>query len=106
MSELKKTNLVIVAAQLPADFIGDPQDFFSAMLDRMEIRSPSGTSFFVISDTQPSSDSGPWFKNGTKLYVFDPEQGTYVPLDISDSETEWITVSATTSGTPRSREVG
>jgi hypothetical protein len=82
---LFKTNLVIVAAQLPPDFSGNPQEFFEALVERMEIQSPQGTSFFVVGDSEPSSNVGPWLKNGTQWWVFDIDQGVYVPLDISAS---------------------
>jgi len=51
----------------------------------MEIQSPQGTSFFVVGDVEPSSNAGPWLKNGTQWWVFDIDQGVYVPLDISAS---------------------
>lgn len=82
---LNRTNFVIVAAQLPPDFRGDPQQFFQAMVERMSIQSPSGTNFFVVGDTEPSSDSGPWLKNGDRWYVFDTELGRYVPINVDDS---------------------
>jgi hypothetical protein len=82
---LFKTNLVIVAAQLPPDFRGNPQEFFEALVERMEIQSPQGTSFFVVGDSEPSSNVGPWLKGGTQWWVFDINQGQYVPLDISAS---------------------
>jgi hypothetical protein len=82
---LFKTNLVIIASQLPPDFRGDPQQFFEALVERMEIQSPQGQTFFVISDSEPASNVGPWFKGGTQLWVFDIDLGRYVPLDISPS---------------------
>lgn len=82
---LFKTNLVIVAAQLPPDFIGDPQEFFEALVERMEIQSPSGTNFFVVGDAEPASNQGPWLKNGDRWYVFSVAEGKYVPINIDDS---------------------
>lgn len=82
---LFKTNLVLVASQLPPDFIGDPQEFFEALVERMEIQSPVGTNFFVVGDAEPSSNQGPWLKNGDRWYVFDVNQGKYVPINIDDS---------------------
>lgn len=82
---LFKTNLVIVASQLPPDFVGDPQTFFEALVERMDIQSPVGTNFFVVGDAEPSSNQGPWLKNGDRWYVFDVNQGKYVPINIDDS---------------------
>jgi len=97
---LQKTNLVIVASQIPPDFEGTPQEFFAAMLERMDIQSPVGTNFFVIGDVEPASNSGPWFKNGTKLYVFDINTGHYIPLDISDSLSAFAFIGPNDPGQP------
>lgn len=82
---LNKTNLVIVAAPLPGDFEGTPQEFYEAMIERMEIQSPIGTNFFIVGDVEPSSDQGPWLKNGDRWYVFSQIEGRYVPINIDDS---------------------
>lgn len=82
---LNKTNLVIVSAPLPADFEGTPQEFAEAMVERMEIQSPLGTNFFIVGDVEPSSDQGPWLKNGDRWYVFSQTEGKYVPLNVDDS---------------------
>lgn len=84
---LKKTNLVIVATPLPADFRGSPQVLFEKIVERLDIQSPSGTNFFVVGDVEPSSNVGPWLKGGTQWWVFSTSAGRYVPLDISESET-------------------
>lgn len=92
---LNPTNLVIQAAQLPATFTGDPNAFFRAMIERMRIMSASGTSFFVISDVEPTSNQGPWLKGGTQWWVWDVNLNKYVPLDISASETQWYQTGST-----------
>lgn len=97
---LNKTNLVIVAAPLPADFEGTPQEFYESMIERMEIQSPIGTNFFVVGDVEPSSNQGPWLRSGSQWWVFDLTTGRYAPLDISASETALFTVGATTPTTP------
>lgn len=86
---LQDTNLLIQAGQLPPTFSGSPQDFFSAMIRRMKIVSPSGTNFIFIGDVEPSSNVGPWLKNGTQWWVYSTSINRYVPLDISASETHW-----------------
>jgi uncharacterized protein YjlB len=87
MAATEQTQLQIQASALPPNFEGDPQEFFDAMVRRMKIVSPFGGTFFVIGDTEPVSNQGPWLKGGTKWYVFDENLGRYVPQDISDSET-------------------
>jgi hypothetical protein len=84
---LNSTNLFIQAAPLPATFRGSPNDFFAEMIRRMKILSPSGTNFIFIGDTEPTSNVGPWLKNGTQWYVWDSALKQYRPQDISASFT-------------------
>jgi hypothetical protein len=93
---LQDTNLLVQAAKLPATFEGSPQDWADALVKRMKIVSPNGTNFIFIGDVEPTSNVGPWLRDGTKWYVFDPNIKRYVPLDISDSETKWFSVGAST----------
>lgn len=92
---LNPTNFLIQASQLPATFVGDPNAFFRAMVERMRIVSPTGVSTFVISDVQPQSNQGPWLKGGTQWWVWSEDLKTYVPLDISQSETHWFQTGST-----------
>lgn len=87
---LVDTNLIIQAGALPTTFENTPQELLVEMIRRMKIVSPSGASFFIISDTEPASNVGPWFKGGTQLWVFSEVTKRYVPLDISASETRWF----------------
>jgi hypothetical protein len=91
---LQPTNFVVVAAPLPQDFEGTPQELFEALIKRMAIQSSSGTSFFVTGDVEPSTNQGPWLKEGKKWYVFSETEGGYVPLDISDSTARLFVVSS------------
>jgi hypothetical protein len=84
---LNPTNLYIQAAPLPATFKGNPNDLFVAMIQRMRILSPSGTNFIFIGDTEPTSNVGPWLKNGSQWYVWDESTKRYVPQNISASFT-------------------
>jgi len=93
---LQDTNLIIQMAPIPATFEGTPQEFAAAMVQRMSIVSPTGTNFFVISDVEPTSNVGPWLKNGTQWWVFDDATKRYVPLDISASETQWYFIGNST----------
>jgi len=101
---LTNTKLVIVAAQLPADFEGTPQELFEAMIKRMQIKSPAGTNFFQTGDVAPSTNQGPWLKGGTQWWVWSTSQGTYVPLDISESVETLFVVSDTQPDDPTSDE--
>lgn len=96
---LQDTNLLIQAAQLPPTFVGTPNEFLRAIIERMKIVSPSGTTFIFIGDVEPTSNVGPWLKGGTQWFVWDEELKKYVPLDISDSETKWYQMGNTTPST-------
>jgi hypothetical protein len=96
---LQDTNLIIQMAQVPPTFQGTPQKFAALMVRRMKIVSPSGTNFIFIGDVEPSSDVGPWLKNGTQWWVYSTGLKRYIPLDISASETKWFHVGLTTPTT-------
>lgn len=92
---LNATNLYIQAAPLPATFQGTPNDFFAEMIRRMRILSPSGTNFIFIGDTEPTSNVGPWLKNGTQWYVWDSSTKNYRPQDITASFTPAFSIGKT-----------
>lgn len=96
---LQKTNLIIQAAHIPATFRGTPDDLAVEIVKRMQIVSPSGTAFIFTGDTEPTSNVGPWLKDGTKWYVWDENIKRYVPLDITDSQVNWYWLSASTPPT-------
>jgi hypothetical protein len=96
------TSLVIKAAPLPSNFRGDPQAFFEAIVARMKIVAPFGFTSFIDGGAEPSSNEGPWFKDGSKCYVWSDDDAKYVPLDISDSltPTYWVQETEPESGDP------
>lgn len=99
---LNATNLLVQMAQLPADFRGTPQELATAMVRRMRIVSPAGSNFFVTGNVEPTSNVGPWLKNGTQWYVFSEDLKRYVPLDISASFTPsfWMQASTPPNSNP------
>lgn len=92
---MKDTNLLLSVAPLPPTFNGTPQQLFAQLVRRAKIVSPSGINFIFIGDTEPTSNVGPWLRDGTKWYVFDESVKRYVPLDITDSEKTWYHIGAT-----------
>jgi hypothetical protein len=90
------TNLLIQMSPLKATFEGSPQELAIEIIRRCKIVSPTGTNFIFIGDVEPTSDVGPWLKNNTQWFVFDPEIKRYVPQDISESETKWFWMQAST----------
>lgn len=93
---MKDTNLTLQVSPLPVTFKGTPQELFEQLVLRSKIVSPSGTNFFFIGDTEPTSNVGPWLKNEKQWFVWDEDIKRYVPLDISESETTWFHVGAST----------
>lgn len=89
---LQDTNLLIQMAQVSPTFVGTPNELAREMVRRMKIVSPTGTNFIFIGDVEPTSNVGPWLKGGTQWWVFDEDIKRYVPLDISESETQWFQV--------------
>ena len=93
---LQKTNLIIESAPLPQTFAGKPDDLRKAIVERLLIKSPGGTAFITVSDSEPNSNVGPWLKDGKKLYVYDETTKRYIPLDTSDSVSDEIQISEST----------
>jgi hypothetical protein len=80
----------ITAAPLPSNFRGTPQQLVEALLDRLVVE-VDGSSF-VIGGTMPTSNQGPWLKDGSQWWVWDEDTSTYVPLDVSASVSDQIFV--------------
>lgn len=85
--------ITIEADPLPTNFAGTPQEFLEALVDRLRISLDQVG--FVISDTQPTSNEGPWLKDGKQIWVWDEGQSSYVPLDVSASVREQIWIGST-----------
>ena len=76
--------LALELAPLPNNFQGNPQQFAEAIVERLRVLFPQGVFTFVIQDTEPTSNVGPWIKD-RKIYLWDEDEKRYLPLDISDS---------------------
>lgn len=50
-----------------------------AMVARLSIQSDESFSLFTIGSTAPTSNVGPWLKDGITWYVWDSVTGSYVP---------------------------
>ena len=72
----------LTAKPLPSNFVGTPQQLLEAITERLNIVDDKAT--FVVSDTQPTTNVGPWFKNGKQLWVWDEALSTYKPLDLTE----------------------
>lgn len=85
MSTTYKTSLRLIGAPLPPTFNGTPQQLFEQMLARTKIVAPFGLATIWTGDSAPTSDQGPWLKDGTKWWVWSAADAAYIPLDLSDS---------------------
>lgn len=70
------------ASPLNSDFRGTPQDLLNAIVDRLSIETQESLALFTNGGSEPTSDIGPWLKDGTKWYVWSSTEGKYVPQTI------------------------
>src|SRR6185503_669025 len=91
---LVPTQLLIQGSLLPPTFVGTPNDFFRAMLERLRIVSPSGIVSIFVGDTLPGSNVGPVLLGGQRWFVWDPDLKQYVPQDLTGAETLWLQTGA------------
>lgn len=66
------------------------QEFADAFVARLSIESPTTISFFVSGPTAPTSNVGPWLKNGVTWYVWDTPTGAYVPQVVEAQSLKYI----------------
>lgn len=65
------------------------------MVARMQLQTQQTFALFVTGSTEPSSNVGPWFKNGTELYVWSDSVGGYVPITIDPASLGYFIGSTT-----------
>jgi hypothetical protein len=67
---------------LPPQVRWTPQQLAEAMIQRMSLVTQATFALFVTGSTEPSSNVGPWLKNGTEWWVWSNTAGAYVPITI------------------------
>lgn len=67
------------ASPLPSNFRGSPQQLLDAMVARLAVVTEDQLALFVNGTTAPTSDSGPFIKNGQTWWVWDTGTGAYIP---------------------------
>lgn len=72
-------------APLPPDFAGTPSELLEAFLARVRVDAPFGFTSFVVGSNKPTSNQGPWLKDGLQWWVWDDDEADYIPVDISAS---------------------
>lgn len=76
--------MIVRGSAIPPDFLGNLNDLWQAMLNRLEIISPFGEVNLRIGGLMPTTNVGLWL-NGKQLWVWDEATKTYIPLDVSAS---------------------
>jgi len=80
-----ETNLRLGLSPIDPAFKGNPQQFSEELVRKLRILAPFGTGLFVEGSVEPTSNQGPWLKDGKAWYVWDNDSKSYVPGDISAS---------------------
>ncbi len=70
------------ASPLPSDFRGTPQQFMDALVARLSLLTQEELTLFVTGSVEPTSNQGPWLKDGTTWMVWSDDAGAYVPQTI------------------------
>lgn len=65
---------------LPVPFRGTPQALADAIVARLSLETEETLALFRNGGSEPSSDMGPWLKDGNKWYVWSADDGAYVPV--------------------------
>jgi hypothetical protein len=73
--------ITITASPLPSNFQGNPQQFMDALVARLNVVT-AVDSVAIVSQgaVAPTSNVGPWLKDGTTWYVWSTASGSYVPV--------------------------
>ncbi len=82
--------LTFRAAPLPENYSATPEEFKNDIVARLYAESSEAISFFASGSVAPTSDVGPWLKNGLEWWVWDSGLGTYVPQEIPQVALKYI----------------
>lgn len=66
------------------------QQLLNSLESLLQISLAEGVAFFTIGGAQPTSNVGPWLKNGTTWYVWNDALATYVPATIEQATLGYI----------------
>lgn len=73
----------ITAGAVPENFEGGLQATLNMFAERLIIAPSVPWSSFVLGPAQPSSNVGPWFKDGEELRVWSDTLATYIPVKVN-----------------------
>lgn len=95
------TQLRLALSPIDPAFKGTPQQFAEEFVRKTRIVAPFGTGLFVISSTKPTSNVGPWLKDGKEWWVWDDVLKDYVPVTLDVNQTQQFYIQ---DGTPPTNE--
>lgn len=78
-----ETNARVVVAPPPPNWTGDVTALFALLQTNLGVKNPVGWNSFATGTVAPTSDQGPWLKNGTEWYVWNSGSSTYVPQTLT-----------------------
>jgi hypothetical protein len=77
-------------APLAPGFQGTPQDLTTAIENNATIVTDQALSLFIVGSAAPTSNQGPFFLNGTTLYVWSQNTGSYIPVILDPKSLRYI----------------
>ena len=82
--------LTISMAALPPNMAFTPQNLADAIAARLTIETQQTFALFVSGSTEPSSNVGPWLKDGTEWWVWSTVTADYVPITIPQESLKFV----------------
>jgi hypothetical protein len=76
--------ITIQAGALPPNVRWKPQQLYDAMVARMQLQTQQTYALFVSGSTEPSSNVGPWLRNGSEWWVWSDVTADYVPITVPE----------------------
>lgn len=83
------------ASPLPDDFSGRPQDLLDAIVERLRADTQDSLALFASGSTEPTSDVGPWAKDGTVWRFWNESDGEYQPQVLEQESLRYIVTDST-----------
>jgi len=90
MATAQPVPLQCVVGSVPPNWSGDAQALANLLGSILQFYLETGSSTFIIGGSQPTSNQGPWLKDGTTWYVWNDALATYVPATIPQASLRYI----------------
>jgi hypothetical protein len=82
--------LTFRAAPFPEGYVAGPEQMKNDLVARLYAESTESISFFASGSVAPSSNVGPWLKNGEEWYVWSSTLAMYVPQVIGSESLGYV----------------